>query len=111
MPRRCAGIPTSAGPEYQRQLGQGGAADSLAGSGITWRPQSAAAKGWHERQRENRHRSRSRLAVLRVLADAERPVMSGAHDAGAHRVAITVAVTLAAFLESLDATIANGALP
>ncbi len=37
--------------------------------------------------------------------------MSGAHDAGAHRVAITVAVTLAAFLEALDGTIANVALP
>src|SRR6266436_2919050 len=37
--------------------------------------------------------------------------MSTAHDMGAHRVAMTVAVTLAAFLEALDGTIANVALP
>src|SRR5882757_4953087 len=37
--------------------------------------------------------------------------MTGNHQVGGHRVAITVAVTLAAFLEALDGTIANVALP
>src|ERR1700738_843270 len=112
---RGAAVRAAARAKYQRQLGEGRAADQDARSHRYQRQEPPAAARRDERRSRCRHRSRTGLAAFPDRAIRPRPgesVMSAARAAvGGNRTAITVCVMLATLMQALDTTIANVALP
>src|SRR5205814_154187 len=110
QPGEWRGILHPAGPECERQLGQGGATHPRAHPrrAQAGRPDPARR---HERHRRDRHRQ-SALGPRPVLIDRvmtaipafERPAVP-------HRAIVSVCSMIATLMQALDNTIANVALP
>src|SRR6266853_154899 len=119
QPRHRADLLAAAGRECDRQLGKGGPASAGAPQPRPLRPERAVACRT-ERDRRSRHPSSPALArsgrwavrMARRLYNARSGAVTDETRAPvANRGAITVSIMLATFMQGVDTTIANVALP